>query len=151
MAELWRRCLYPPHEIGPRLALLLDLALETGKPPPRLVDPDAPDSWSVVDLELLSQWKQIQNTKCPGCGRPISQHLHNPSLGREETPDDYIPHSLDCPAMQAIASGQEMWKAENKPAIDSHMNGKGADPGMGVYWLSQGHRERLPQPAPTTD
>lgn len=88
----------------------------------------------------------MKEVKCPGCGRPLSQHLHNSRLGREETVEDYTAWSLDCPAMQAIAQGQDMWKTANKSAIDSHAKGNGPDPSMGVYWLSQGQGERLPTP-----
>lgn len=57
-----------------------------------------------------------------------------------------MPYSLDCPAMQAIAQGQDMWKQANKSALDSHYKGHGPDPGMGVYWLARGHGESLPKP-----
>ncbi len=83
---------------------------------------------------------------CPGCGRPLSQHLHNSRLGREETVDDYMAWSLECPARQAIANGQDMWRQANKAAIDAHNHGKGPDPSEGVYWLGQGPGEAIPQP-----
>ena len=51
---------------------------------------------------------------------------------------------MDCPAMQAIAVGQDMWRTANKSAIESHTKGNGPDPSMGVYWLSQGQGEQLP-------
>lgn len=54
--------------------------------------------------------------------------------------------SLDCPAMQAIAVGQDMWKTANKTAIESHAKGNGPDPSLGTYWLSQGFGESLPTP-----
>lgn len=54
--------------------------------------------------------------------------------------------SLECPAQQAIAIGQDMWKTANKGAIDAHSKGNGPDPRMGVHWLSQGQGESLPQP-----
>ena len=88
----------------------------------------------------------MKEVRCSGCGRPLSQHLYNSTLGREETPDDYMPYSIDCPAQQAIAEGQEMWKAANKSAIDAHLEGKGPDPGMGLYWIAQGYGEALPAP-----
>lgn len=122
------------------------MALKTGKPPLRLLDETAPDSWSDLDLEVGARWQAYKESKCPGCGRPVHQHLYNPILGREEVAADYLPHTLDCPSMQAIADGQEMWKKANKPAIDGFSRGNGADPGMGVYWLSQGPGERLPEP-----
>lgn len=122
------------------------MALNTGKPPPRILDESAPDHWSEFDLEVGARWKAFQSATCPGCGRPLSQHLHNAELGREETVEDYLPHTIDCPSMQAIADGQEMWKKFNKPAIDGFSKGHGADPGMGVYWLAQGPGERLPEP-----
>jgi len=146
VAELGGRGFNSPYEIGPRLALLLDLALESGRPPIRLLDEGSPDSWQEIDLEILSQWKQMKNVKCTGCGRPLSQHLYNSRLGREETIEDYTAWSLDCPAMQAIAEGQASWKTANKSSIDSHNKGKGPDPGMGTYWLSQGQGESLPTP-----
>lgn len=148
MAELGGRGFYPPYEIGPRLALLLDLALESGRPPLRLLDEGSPDSWTELDLEVLSQWKYLKGVKCPGCGRPLAQHLYNSRLGREETPDDYMPYSLDCPALQSIATGQDMWKTANKSTIDSHNNGHGPDPTMGVHWIAQGPGEILPGPDP---
>lgn len=122
------------------------MALESGKPPLRLLDSGNPDSWTELDLEVLSQWKRMKEVKCPGCQRPLAQHLYNSTLGREETPEDYMPYSLDCPAQQAIALGQDMWKQANKSQLDSYHKGTGPDPGMGVYWLSQGHNESLPQP-----
>lgn len=88
----------------------------------------------------------MKEVKCPGCGRALSQHLYNSRLGREETVEDYTVWSLDCPAMQAIAAGQDMWKTENKSAIDSHSKGNGPDPSMGIYWISQGEGESLPTP-----
>ena len=124
------------------------MALETGRPPLRLLDEGHPVSWTELDLEVLSQWRRLNNTTCAGCGRPVAQHLYNSTLGREETPDDYMPYSIDCPAQQAIAQGQEMWKSANKSDIDAYHKGSGPDPGMGVYWLAQGHGEQLPQPEP---
>lgn len=121
------------------------MALASGRPPARLLDEGNPDAWTEADLEVLSQWKYLKESKCPGCGRPLSQHLYNSRLGREETPEDYIPYALDCPAMQAVAEGQDMWRDAHKSAIEAHTKGKGPDPTMGVYWLTQGHGERLPR------
>lgn len=74
------------------------------------------------------------------------QHLYNSTLGREEVPEDYMPYTIDCPAMQAVAQGQSMWKESNKTNLDSYHKGTGPDPGMGVYWISQGPNETLPEP-----
>lgn len=122
------------------------MALESGRPPLRLLDAGLPDSWSELDLEILSQWKHMKEVKCPGCQRTLSQHLHNPALGREESPEDYMPYSIDCPAQQAIAQGQHMWKQANKAPLDRYHKDSAADPGQGVYWIAQGHNEMLPQP-----
>lgn len=99
-----------------------------------------------MDLEICSQWRRLQSSKCTGCGRPLSQHLYNSRLGREETPDDYMPYSIDCPATQAIARGQDMWRNANKSLVESHHKGHGPDPAMGLYWIAQGPGEALPQP-----
>lgn len=117
----------------------------SGTPPVRLLDGGAPDTWTELDLEVVSQWRTLKETKCPGCGRPLSQHLHNSRLGREETPEDYSVYSLDCPAQQAIAAGQDMWNTAHKAEIDSHMKGSGPDPRQGVYWLAQRAGEALPR------
>jgi hypothetical protein len=122
------------------------LALESGRPPVRLLDEGSPDSWTELDLEILSQWRHIKEVRCPGCGRPIAQHLHNSRLGREETIEDYTAWSMECPAQQAIAYGQDMWNTANKSAIEAHNKGNGPDPRMGTFWLSQGFNESLPQP-----
>lgn len=122
------------------------MALVSGRPPVRLLDEGSPDTWTELDLEVVSQWKHMKEAKCPGCGRPLSQHLYNSRLGREETVDDYLAWSLDCPAQQAIAVGQDMWQTSNKQAIEAHNRGNGPDPRMGIYWLSQGHGESLPKP-----
>lgn len=121
------------------------MALVSGRSPVRLLDEDSPDTWSETDLEVVSQWKTMKEVKCPGCGRLLSQHLYNSRLGREETVDDYTPWSIDCPAQQAVASGQAQWKQANKSAIDSHFKGNGPDPSQGVLWISQGPGEGLPQ------
>lgn len=121
------------------------MALVSGRSPVRLLDEDQPDTWSELDLEVVAQWKSMKEAKCPGCGRPLAQHLYNPRLGREETPEDYVPWSIDCPAQQAMAGGQHQWKTNNKSAIDAYHKGNGPDPGMGVMWLSQGHGEGLPK------
>lgn len=122
------------------------MALESGRPPVRLLDEGSPDSWDELDLEVLSQWKYLKDAKCPGCGRSLAQHLHNSRLGREETIEDYTAWSMDCPAQQAIAEGQEMWNTANKALIDAYNKGNGPDPRMGIFWLSQGQGESLPQP-----
>jgi hypothetical protein len=122
------------------------MALVSGRSPVRLLDEGAPDIWTELDLEVVSQWKHLKETKCPGCGRPLAQHLYNSRTGKAETVDDYMPYSLDCPAQQAIALGQDMWNTANKAAIDSHTKGNGPDPRMGIYWLAQGEGESLPQP-----
>ena len=122
------------------------MALESGRSPVRLLDEGSPDSWSEMDLEVVSQWKHMKEVKCSGCGRPLAQHLYNSILGREEAIEDYMPWSMECPAQQAIAVGQDMWNSSNKAAIDAHGTGKGPDPRMGIYWLSQGFNEQLPQP-----
>lgn len=120
------------------------MALVSGKSPVRLLDEDSPDTWSELDLEVLSQWKQFKEMKCPGCNRPLSEHLHNSRLGREETPEDYSVYSVDCPAQQAIAGGQGSWRKSNKGAIEAHHRGNGPDPSMGVYWLTTREGEYLP-------
>ena len=125
------------------------MALESGRPPLRLLDEGSPDSWQEIDLEVVSQWKHMKEVKCPGCGRPLAEHLHNSTLGREETPEDYSVWSIDCPAQQAIAAGQDMWRTANKSAIEAHHRGNGPDPSMGVYWLAQREGERLPIPEQT--
>lgn len=122
------------------------MALVSGRPPVRLLDEGSPDTWTELDLEVLSQWKHLQEARCSGCGRPLAQHLHNSRLGREETIDDYTAWSLECPAQQAIAVGQDMWNTANKSALDAHSKGNGPDPRMGTLWLSQGFNEALPAP-----
>lgn len=122
------------------------MALVSGRSPVRLLDEDVPDTWSELDLEVVSQWKTMKEVRCSGCGRPLAQHLYNSRLGREETVEDYIPWSLECPAQQAIANGQAQWRQEHKSELEAHQKGNGPDPSMGVLWLSQGHGEILPQP-----
>lgn len=121
------------------------MALVSGRPPVRLLDEGAPDTWDELDLEVLSQWRFLKDAKCPGCGRPLAQHIYNSRLGREETVEDYMPWTLDCPAQGAIALGQEMWNSAHKSQLDAHRKGNGPDPRMGVYWLSQRAGESLPQ------
>lgn len=122
------------------------MALVSGKPPVRLLDGGSPDTWDELDLETLAQWKYLKDARCPGCGRPLSQHLYNSRLGREETVEDYTAFSMDCPAQQAIAEGQNMWAKEHKSSIEAHNRGDGPNPQMGVFWLSQRDGELLPQP-----
>lgn len=122
------------------------MSLVSGRSPVRLLDEDQPDTWSELDLEVVSQWQRMKEVRCTGCGRPLAQHLYNSRLGREETPEDYTAYSIECPAMQAVAQGQNMWKQANKSEIEAHNHGNGPDPMMGVYWLSQGEGEALPQP-----
>lgn len=122
------------------------MALVSGRPPVRLLDGGSPDTWTEMDLEILSQWKYLQEAKCPSCGRPLSQHLHNSRLGREETVEDYTAWSMECPAHQVIADAQHQWNTMHKSEIDAHNNGRGPDPRMGVFWLSQRDGEALPQP-----
>ena len=122
------------------------MALVSGRSPVRLLDEGSPDTWSELDLEVVSQWQRLKETKCTGCGRPLSQHLYNSRLGREEVPDDYTPYSIDCPATQAVAQGQDMWKKEHQAELDAFNHGKGPDPALGVFWISQAEGELLPQP-----
>lgn len=124
------------------------MALVSGRSPVRLLDEGAPDTWTELDLEVLSQWQYLKETKCPGCQRPLSRHLYNSRLGREETVDDYMPYSFDCPAEQAIAIGQDMWNTANKSTVDAHAKGNGPDPRKGIYWISRAEGEPLPQPEP---
>ncbi|QIG58106.1 tail assembly chaperone [Microbacterium phage Zepp] len=140
------RCHHPPYEIGPRLGLLLDMALVSGRSPVRLLDEGSPDTWSELDLEVLSQWKTLKDVKCPQCGRPLAQHLHNSRLGREETIEDYTAWSMECPAQQAIAQGQAQWNTMHKSEIEAFNKGNGPDPKMGTFWFSQREGESLPQP-----
>lgn len=125
------------------------MALVSGRPPVRLLDGESPDTWTELQLEVVAQWKALKDAKCSGCGRPLSQHLYNSRLRREETVEDYMAWSLDCPAQQAIAIGQDMWRTANKAAIDAHNKGSGPDPAQGIYWLSQGQGEVLPHPDTT--
>lgn len=122
------------------------MALVSGRPPVRLLDGGSPDTWDELDLEVLAQWRFIKEAKCPGCSRPLSQHIYNSRLGREETIDDYTAWSMECPAQQAIAVGQDMWQQANKSAISAHQKGQGPNPEMGTFWLSQRAGELLPQP-----
>lgn len=122
------------------------MALVSGRPPVRLLDEGSPDTWDEMDLEVLSQWRSIKDAKCPGCGRPLSQHLHNSRLGREETAEDYTAYSMECPAQQAIAEGQNLWNKDHKQSIEAHQKGNGPDPHLGTFWISQREGELLPQP-----
>lgn len=124
------------------------MALVSGRPPVSLLDAGSPDTWDELDLEVMVQWKNLKEARCSGCGRPLAQHLYNSRLGREETPEDYIPWSVECPAQQAIASGQAQWNQANKASIDAHAKGNGPDPRLGTFWLSQGQGESLPEPEP---
>lgn len=144
MAKQRWRGLNFPYEIGVRLSLLLDLSLKTGKPPRSLQNCEIAPNWTELDLEVLSQWKRINSIICKDCGRPVAQHLHNPLLNREETVNDYIPWSLDCPASQAVAEGQSQWRRENSAAIDAYHKGLSPDPSMGLSWIAQGPGEPAP-------
>lgn len=53
---------------------------------------------------------------------------------------------MECPAQQAIAEGQDMWNSANKSKLEAHNAGRGPDPRMGTFWLSQREGEILPQP-----
>lgn len=57
-----------------------------------------------------------------------------------------MPYSMDCPARQAVAEGQQMWKDHNKDSLAQYHKGTGADPSLGVFWISQGPNETLPEP-----
>ena len=85
------------------------MALESGRPPLRLLDEGSPDSWSYLDLDIIGKWKQLKAAKCPGCGRPLTQHLHNSILGREETTADYMKYSIVFTALLSISEFQDMW------------------------------------------
>lgn len=122
------------------------MALVSGKSPVRLLDEDVPDTWSELDLEVVSQWKTMKEVRCPGCGRSLAQHLYNSRLGREETVEDYTPWSLECPAQQATAGGQAQWRQMHKSETESFNKGNGPDPAMGVLWIAQGPGESLPLP-----
>lgn len=122
------------------------MALVSGRSPVRLLDEESPDTWSELDLEVVSQWKSLKERRCSGCGRPLAQHLHNPRLGREETVDDYTAWTVECPAQQALSAGQDMWRRANKSEIDSYNKGNGPDPSQGILWLTQGEGEALPEP-----
>lgn len=124
------------------------MALVSGRSPVRLLDEESPDTWSELDLEVLSQWKTMKEVRCPGCGRPLAQHLYNSRLGREETAEDYTPWSLECPAQQAVANGQSQWRDVNKSAVEAFHKGNGPDPSMAVLWIAQGPGESLPEPEP---
>lgn len=131
--------------------MLLDLALTSGRPPRGLLGEDLSDVWELIDLDILAEWKAIKNNTCPGCGRPVSQHVYNTDLHREETVEDYVAWSMDCPAIQAVAVGQSMWRTANKSEMDAYNKGNGSDPTMGVYWMAQGSGESRPIPEPPTD
>ncbi len=122
------------------------MALVSGTPPVRLLDEGVPDTWTELDLEVVSQWKSLKDAKCPSCGRPLAQHLHNSRLGREETIEDYTAWSMECPAQQAIAEGQSQWNTLHKGEIEAFNKGNGPDPRMGTFWFSQRDGEALPQP-----
>lgn len=120
------------------------MSLVSGRSPSSLLG-DGPDTFSIADLEVLAQYKAMRDARCPGCGRPLSQHLYNAQLGREETAEDYKAWSVDCPAMEALADGQQLWKTAHKQELKAHYKGDSPDPSMGTYWLAQGPGEALPQ------
>lgn len=122
------------------------MALVSGRSPVRLLDGESPDTWTELDLEVLVQWKHLKEAKCPACGRPLAQHLYNSRLGREETVEDYVALSMECPAQQAIAFGQSQWDSEHKSETEAFNKGNGPDPRMGTFWFSQREGESLPQP-----
>jgi hypothetical protein len=122
------------------------MALVSGRSPVRLLDEGRPDTWTELDLEVVSQWQRIKDAKCPACGRPLASHLHNSMIGREETAEDYTAYSMECPAQQAIAVGQDMWNQEHKAELKAFHEGKGPDPSLGTFWFSQREGEILPQP-----
>lgn len=125
------------------LAFQLDLSLQTGRSPLGLMG--GSDVWSPADLAIGVAWRRLANTKCSGCGRPLSQHTHNETLGREEAPADYMVYSIECPAGQALAVAQQAWREENKSATKAYHEGKAVDPAAGLHWMVTGPGERLPK------
>lgn len=123
---------------------MLDLALKSGRSPFSLLGESGSDFWDATDLEVVSQYERARAIKCPGCGRPLKDHIANPFTGKEETPEDYQVYSVDCPSSQAIAAGQHMWREHFAAELKSHNKGEGADPTAGVYWITVRDGEQLP-------
>lgn len=119
------------------------MSLKTGKPPLSFTDKDAPPVWSELDLMIGVLWDNLTKDKCPGCGRPLSQHLHNPFTGNPEEENDYEVYSVECPASLAIAGGQQSWRNSNKGAIKSFNKGTGKDPSQGIYWFARERHEEI--------
>ena len=97
-----------------------------------------------LQMDLLLWWRHIQGVKCPGCGRPLSQHLRSDLLNREETYEDYTAYSYECPSQVALRVSQKAWRDANKSQIDAYNKGEGPDPHQGVFWMSRGPGETPP-------
>lgn len=120
------------------------MSIASGRPPGFLLGESDRAVFDRGDLEVLAQWKRATAMLCPGCGRPVWQHLNNPRLGRGEEPGDYTPWSFECPAAQALSDGQGRWRRTVKAAQKRFDEGNGPDPGAGLYWVAQGPGEPEP-------
>lgn len=78
--------------------------------------------WDWVDVAILTAWRQLQETLCPKCGRPVALH-------EGQTRHDYAVGYNLCPAVEALEAEQA---AQHK--ADEPLRKQGLNPDRARMW-----------------
>jgi uncharacterized Zn finger protein (UPF0148 family) len=81
-------------------------------------------------------WGELNEQKCPHCGRPLYQH-------EGQTPADYHVARVKCPAAERLDTYTAEYRRRNKAAIESASKA-GRDADAGALWLTFTEAEGVP-------
>lgn len=77
----------------------------SGLPPHSLgVGGETHPGWDWIDLDMLAGLRELEDERCPDCGRPLAVH-------EGDSVSEYATGRLTCTAARAIARDRASWEA----------------------------------------
>lgn len=81
------------------------MCASSGLPPHSLgVGGETHGGWDWIDLDMLAGLRELEDERCPDCGRPLAVH-------EDDSADEYATGRLTCTAARAIARDRADWEA----------------------------------------
>lgn len=82
-----------------------------------------------ADRAIVAAWLELQETKCPLCGRPLEMHQQ-----RQDRVEDYDAELITCHATEALDRLQATHRAARKTSEQAAIKA-GRHPGRAEVWL----------------
>lgn len=98
----------------------------SGLPPHTLgVGGETHQGWDWIDLDMLAGLRELEDERCPDCGRPLAVH-------EDDDPSEYTTGRLTCTAARAIARDRAAW--EDSPAGKAAVKAGPEEAGRWIAW-----------------